>query len=161
MQEKFLNELVKDVAERLTQQQKMLITAESCTGGLIGSYCTKMAGSSAWFYGGIMGYANEAKRDILRVSETTLNTEGAVSAATVKQMCAGALALGGDVAVAVSGVAGPGGGSVMKPVGCVYIAWQQRGGAAVVERCQFDGTRRAIRLATVARALEGVLELTK
>lgn len=161
VQEKFLNDLVKQVASHLTQQQKMLVTAESCTGGLIGGYCTKLAGSSNWFYGGVISYANEAKRDILQVSETTLNTEGAVSEATVQQMCAGALRLGGDIAVAVSGVAGPGGGSVTKPVGCVYIGWQHKGDAAIVKRYQFEGTRRAIRLATVARALEGVIELAK
>ncbi|CUB05740.1 CinA family protein [Marinomonas fungiae] len=161
VQEKFLKDLVKQVARRLSERQQMLITAESCTGGLIGAYCTELAGSSEWFYGGVISYANEAKVAALEVSETTLNTEGAVSQATVRQMCAGALALGGDVAVAVSGVAGPSGGSVTKPVGCVFIGWQIKGQPAVIERCQFEGTRRAVRRETVARALAGILELTK
>ncbi|SBS34233.1 Nicotinamide-nucleotide amidohydrolase PncC [Marinomonas aquimarina] len=161
VQEKFLKDLVKQVAQRLSERQQMLVTAESCTGGLIGAYCTELAGSSEWFYGGVISYANEAKVDGLGVSDVTLNTEGAVSESTVQQMCAGALALGGDVAVAVSGVAGPSGGSVTKPVGCVYIGWQVKGQPAIVERCQFEGTRRAIRRETVARALQGVLEQTK
>lgn len=161
VQEKFLKDLVKQVAKRLSERQLMLVTAESCTGGMIGAYCTELAGSSGWFYGGIISYANEAKMAALDVSEQTLNTEGAVSSSTVRQMCAGALAIGGDIAVAVSGVAGPSGGSLEKPVGCVYIAWQIKGKKVKVERCQFEGTRRAIRRETLARALQGVLELTE
>ena len=161
VQEKFLKDLVKQVAKRLTERQYQLVTAESCTGGLIGAYCTEMAGSSRWFFGGVISYANEAKMAALDVSEATLNTEGAVSASTVRQMCAGALVLGGNVAVAVSGVAGPSGGSLEKPVGCVYIAWQVKGQKVIVERCQFEGTRRAIRREALARALEGILEATE
>ncbi|MFD1381758.1 CinA family protein [Rhodanobacter aciditrophus] len=157
--EAIIHDLVVKVAEALTADGKMLVTAESCTGGLIGASCTELAGSSAWFFGGVMSYANEAKVRGLGVSEQTLATHGAVSEETVVQMCAGALALGGDIAVAVSGVAGPGGGSKEKPVGCVYIGWQHKGQPAQVERCLFSGDRKGIRDATVIRALEGVLSL--
>ena len=161
LDEKILNDLVADVAECLMEKGVMLVTAESCTGGLIGAYCTEMAGSSAWFYGGIISYANEAKMSGLGVSATTLEQEGAVSEATIREMCAGALQFGGDVAIAVSGVAGPSGGTAEKPVGCVWIGWQLAGQDAKVQRCQFSGTRSDIRQATVAHALTQLLALMK
>lgn len=135
-----------------------LVTAESCTGGLIGAVCTELSGSSAWFFGGVISYANEAKENALSVQHSTLESEGAVSAQTVKEMCAGALLLGGDMAVAVSGVAGPTGGSKEKPVGCVYIAWKIRDQDAEAMRFQFSGDRQSVREATVITALEGVVE---
>lgn len=145
-------------SELLLRKGYLLVTAESCTGGLIGAVCTELAGSSAWFYGGVISYANEAKMQGLGVKEDTLSSCGAVSEQTVREMCAGALLLGGNVAVAVSGVAGPAGGSIEKPVGCVYIGWQVAGQKAKVERHQFSGDRQAIREATVITALEGVTE---
>lgn len=145
-------------SELLLRKGYLLVTAESCTGGLIGAVCTELAGSSAWFYGGVISYANEAKMQGLGVKEDTLSSCGAVSEQTVREMCAGALLLGGSVAVAVSGVAGPAGGSIEKPVGCVYIGWQVAGQKAKVERHQFSGDRQAIREATVITALEGVTE---
>jgi nicotinamide-nucleotide amidase len=149
--------LVQQVAETLGQREWQLITAESCTGGLIGAMCTDLPGSSAWFYGGVTCYANEVKQRVLNVTGSTLMEFGAVSEETVMQMCAGALTIGGDIAVAVSGVAGPDGGTPDKPVGCVYIGWQIRGKAAEVVRYQFDGDRDAVRLATVAEALTGIV----
>ncbi|MEO9275729.1 CinA family protein [Marinomonas sp. 5E14-1] len=149
------------LSELLQQKGYLLVTAESCTGGLIGAICTEIAGSSAWFYGGIISYANEAKVQGLAVKEDTLVNFGAVSEQTVREMCAGALHLGGNVSVAVSGVAGPAGGSVEKPVGCVYIGWQIAGQEVKVERHQFSGDRQAIREATVLAALEGVAEVLK
>lgn len=159
MSEAIINDLAMKVADALMKEGKMLVTAESCTGGLIGASCTELAGSSAWFFGGVISYANEAKVQGLGVSEQTLEVFGAVSEQTVSEMCAGALKLGGDISVAVSGVAGPSGGSVEKPVGCVYIGWQRKGQQVTVERCQFTGDRKAIREATVIRALEGILSL--
>ncbi|WP_394181189.1 CinA family protein [Marinomonas posidonica] len=146
------------VAELLIQDGRMLVTAESCTGGLIGATCTELSGSSAWFFGGLISYANEAKVKGLSVVEATLAEHGAVSEATVKEMCRGALLLGGDVAVAVSGVAGPSGGSTEKPVGCVYIGWQLLGNEAKVVRFQFSGSRKEIRQKAVLEALQGVID---
>ncbi|MDB4837162.1 CinA family protein [Marinomonas sp.] len=148
--------LAQEVGERLKAHKSMLVTAESCTGGLIGATCTEIAGSSAWFYGGVISYANEAKMQGLSVKADTLSSFGAVSEQTVQEMCAGALQLGGDVSVAVSGVAGPEGGSEEKPVGCVYIGWQRRGRAAKVTRFQFTGDRKEVRELTVLEALRGV-----
>ncbi|TDP01084.1 CinA family protein [Marinomonas balearica] len=159
--ERKINQLVVETAEVLSGRGWMLVTAESCTGGLIGASCTELSGSSAWFFGGVISYDNMAKVKGLSVSEQTLIDEGAVSELTVKQMCLGALHLGGDIAVAVSGVAGPSGGSDDKPVGCVYIGWQRKGSEAYVERCQFEGNRKEIRQRTVIRALEGVMSSAK
>ncbi|MCB5162697.1 CinA family protein [Marinomonas algarum] len=155
-QQQNMTQLAAQVGEELQARNQMLVTAESCTGGMIGAVCTDVSGSSSWFFGGIISYANEAKMRALSVKEETLSSCGAVSEETVKEMCAGALALGGDVAVAVSGVAGPNGGSVEKPVGCVYIGWQWRDEEAVAMRFQFVGDRQAVREATVLAALQGI-----
>jgi nicotinamide-nucleotide amidase len=143
----------------LRKKGLLLVTAESCTGGLIGSVCTELPGSSAWFYGGVISYANEAKIQGLDVKPETLSSFGAVSEQAVKEMCAGALQLGGSLSVAVSGVAGPEGGSLEKPVGCVYIGWQLIGEEAKVVRHQFSGDRQAVREAAVLAALEGAREI--
>lgn len=156
-----MTQAAEQVAVVLLEKNWQLVTAESCTGGLIGAVCTELSGSSSWFFGGVISYDNLAKERGLGVKSETLATEGAVSSATVQQMCAGALALGGDIAVAVSGVAGPTGGSKEKPVGCVYIGWQRKGADAIVQRCQFDGDRQSVRSATVLAALEGIVELAK
>lgn len=147
-----------EVGVLLQAKGDFLVTAESCTGGLIGAVCTEIAGSSSWFFGGVISYANDAKIRGLSVKKETLSAFGAVSEQTVKEMCAGALVLGGDIAVAVSGVAGPAGGSPEKPVGCVYIGWQVVGQDASVERFHFSGDRQAVREATVLAALNGVKE---
>lgn len=138
-------------------------TAESCTGGGIAAAITEVAGSSGWFEYGLVTYANRAKQQLLGVSEATLASEGAVSEAVVTQMVRGALMLSGaDLAVAVSGVAGPGGGSPDKPVGTVWLAWGQRGNEDVAVRarcCHFPGDREAVRAQTVwlaLRELEGL-----
>lgn len=139
-----------------------LATAESCTGGLIAAAVTEIAGSSEWFERGFVTYSNEAKEELLGVSATTLATHGAVSEATVREMVIGALQHGrADVAIAVSGIAGPGGGSASKPVGTVCLAWAKRENTlndvvAVTEH--FAGDRAAIRHATALLALQ---ELTK
>lgn len=156
-----MTQVAMQVGELLQAKDYLLVTAESCTGGLIGAVCTEIAGSSAWFFGGVISYANEAKMQGLAVKAETLSEFGAVSEQTVKEMCAGALVLGGDISVAVSGVAGPSGGSPEKPVGCVYIGWQLTGQEAKVTRYQFTGDRQAVREATVLSALKGIKEALK
>jgi nicotinamide-nucleotide amidase len=138
-------------------------TAESCTGGLIIGALTEIGGSSDVIGRGFITYSNEAKTEMLGVSADTLGEggDGAVSESTVRQMTAGALAAAGedaDIAVAVSGVAGPGGGSDEKPVGTVWLAVERRGKPAFAERQSFPGDRRAVRQKTVIRALELVMK---
>jgi nicotinamide-nucleotide amidase len=150
------------VAARLAASGGRLVTAESCTGGWVAKACTDLPGSSAWFAGGVVSYSNELKTALLGVPEVTLATHGAVSEAVVRAMAAGALdRLGGTVAVAVSGIAGPDGGTPDKPVGTVWLAWASRrdGPGHVRAEClNLDGDREAVRRAAVARALAGVLE---
>ena len=139
-------------------------TAESCTGGLIIGALTEIGGSSDVVGRGFVTYSNEAKMEMLGVASDTLASDGAVSEATVRQMTAGALKAAGedaDIAVAVSGVAGPGGGSKDKPVGTVWLAVERRGQPAFAERQLFPGDRKAVRLKTVIRALELVMDAAK
>ncbi len=138
----------------------MLATAESCTGGWIAKLMTDIPGSSAWFEGGLVTYSYEAKEAFLGVRPQTLEQHGAVSEETVVEMVSGALArFGATVAVAVTGIAGPGGGTLDKPVGSVWIGWKRRGGYTHSQLCHFDGDRDAVRRQTVARALLGVQEI--
>ena len=145
------------------QRRGLVVTAaESCTGGWIAKALTDVAGSSAWFECGFVTYSNAAKRARLGVSASTLAAHGAVSAAVVDEMVRGALLRSGaGLGVAVSGVAGPGGGSDAKPVGTVWLAWGQVTQGAVTvrtEHCLFGGDRDAVRRATVAHALQGLLD---
>jgi nicotinamide-nucleotide amidase len=152
-----LHALAVAVGGALHDRGKMLATAESCTGGWIAKLMTDIAGSSAWFQGGAVTYSNGLKQALLGVTATTLERHGAVSRECALEMVAGALArLDASIAVAVTGIAGPAGGSPDKPVGTVWIAWQRRGGAAAVEVFHFEGDRDAVRRQTVARSLEGV-----
>ena len=131
-----------------------LATAESCTGGLIAGCLTEIAGSSDVVERGFVTYADRAKSDLLGVPEAMLEAHGAVSEAVARAMAEGALARAPvDLTVAVTGVAGPGGGSTEKPVGLVHFALARRGGATRAEHHEFPGDRQAIRLATIARAL--------
>lgn len=135
----------------------MLAVAESCTGGMIAAACTDVAGSSGWFERGFVTYSNAAKMESLGVPAALIETHGAVSAPVVEAMLGGTLAHSpADWAIAVSGVAGPGGGTPVKPVGTVYIGWLQRGSAADVERFNLDGDRAAVRYASVTAALAGL-----
>lgn len=135
-----------------------LVTAESCTGGWIAQVVTETAGSSAWFECGFVTYSNAAKEALLGVSAQTLAREGAVSEATVREMAHGALARSrADVAIAVSGIAGPGGGSATKPVGTVCLAWCRRDAEAHFEICHFAGDRHAVRRAAVIHALRTLI----
>ena len=132
-----------------------LATAESCTGGMIAAALTEIAGSSDVFERGFVTYSNEAKAELLGVSKSLLAAQGAVSAEVASAMAEGALAHSrADVAVAVTGIAGPGGATPGKPVGLVFIAAAKRGNAPAVERHVFAGDRAGVRAATVVRALQ-------
>jgi nicotinamide-nucleotide amidase len=150
--------LAVDVGRALAERGWRLATAESCTGGLVAGAVTDVAGSSQWFDRGFVTYSNEAKVDLLGVSTDTLARHGAVSEATVREMAAGALARSrADIAVAITGVAGPAGGAPDKPVGLVWFAWAVRGRPVDAESRRFAGDRAAIREASVGEALSGVL----
>ncbi len=158
-----LAQLVDALAAAMLRRERWLVTAESCTGGWVAKVCTDLPGSSRWFRGGVVSYSNEFKIALLGVRPTTLETDGAVSESTVREMALGALErLGGDIAVAVSGVAGPDGGTPDKPVGTVWFAWASREPGGVVLRSgveQFDGDRDRVRRLAVRKALEGLLEM--
>ena len=145
------------LGELLQRKGLMLATAESCTGGWIAKAVTDVAGSSAWFDCGMAAYCYEAKQALLGVRPQTLETHGAVSRETVVEMVSGALVhSGATLAVAVTGIAGPGGGTEDKPVGTVWVAWKRRGGYPRAEVFHFEGDRDAVRRQTVASALAGL-----
>jgi len=152
-----LQSLAESVGARMRAVRQTLVTAESCTGGWIAKTVTDLAGSSEWFDCGIVAYSYEAKQALLSVNPRTLEAHGAVSRETVIEMLSGALVhSGAGVAIAVTGIAGPGGGTPDKPVGTVWIGWKRRGGYPRAEVFQFDGDREAVRRQTVAAALAGV-----
>jgi nicotinamide-nucleotide amidase len=154
-----LEALAVHVAVVMQRRALMLASAESCTGGWIAKTLTDLSGSSAWFEAGVVSYSNQAKISLLGVRRETLERTGAVSEETALQMVSGALdRLNVDVAVAVTGIAGPTGGTPQKPVGTVWIGWQRRGDAARARLFHFPGDREAVRRQTVAAAFEGVLE---
>ncbi len=149
-----LERLARELGERLAERGWRVATAESCTGGWIAQAITAIAGSSGWFEAGLVTYSNDAKVALLGVDAMTIARHGAVSEATAAAMAGGALAAtGADLAVAVTGVAGPDGGTAAKPVGMVCFGYARAGAAATAETCHFDGDRRAVRAATVAHAL--------
>jgi len=146
----------------LAARGKRVATAESCTGGWVSKVLTDVPGSSAAFAYGIVSYSNGAKESLLGVKPATLEEHGAVSEPVVREMAEGVLRLSGaDFGVAISGVAGPDGGTDEKPVGTVWLAWSRRAGSGCEVRAgkrQFDGDRAAVRRLSVAAALEGVRE---
>jgi len=153
--------LARQLADALIAQRLFVCTAESCTGGWIAKTLTDLAGSSGWFDCGMVAYSYEAKQAMLGVRPQTLEREGAVSRETVIEMVSGALVnSAASVAVAVTGIAGPGGGTVDKPVGTVWIGWKRRGGYPKAEVFHFAGDREAVRRQTIAAALRGLLALT-
>ena len=157
-----LQALAGTTGARLRDARLTLVTAESCTGGWIAKVVTDIAGSSDWFDCGLATYSYEAKQALLGVRPETLEAFGAVSRETVLEMVSGALVhSGASVAVAVTGIAGPGGGTVDKPVGTVWIAWKRRGGYPKAEVFRFDGDREAVRRQTVAAALGGLDPFTR
>jgi len=157
-----LLELATRVGAHLAGRDDRVVTVESCTGGWIAKALTDVAGSSGWVEGGLVTYSNGAKEALVGVSARTLASHGAVSEEAVREMAAGALErTDATRAVAVSGIAGPAGGTEEKPVGLVWLAWARRAGAEVsvrTGRVQLGGDRETIRRLTVALALEGLLE---
>ena len=160
-----IDSLAATVVGELIDAGKTVATAESCTGGWIAKSVTDVSGSSQCFSYGIVSYSNGAKESLLGVKSATLLKHGAVSESVVAEMAAGVLALSGaDYSVAVSGIAGPDGGSDDKPVGTVWLAWAQRSGLApsiCAKLHHFSGDRRAVRAQTVIVALQGVTERLK
>lgn len=147
--------------QALLATHRRVVTAESCTGGWVAKCLTDIAGSSQWFERGYVTYSNLAKQQAFGVAAEVMDTFGAVSRPTADQMAAGALhASGADIAVAVTGIAGPDGGSADKPVGLVWFALAQRGAASVAEEHHFRGDREGIRRAAVAVALRLVIAAT-
>ncbi|MDM0019725.1 CinA family protein [Variovorax saccharolyticus] len=153
--------LVLQLAESLPQKGWMMATAESCTGGLIAGACTDLAGSSVWFERGFVTYSNEAKSELLGVDATLIEAHGAVSEPVARAMAEGAVARSrAQASVAVTGVAGPAGGSAEKPVGTVWFGWSVDGRTRT-ERRRFDGDRAAVRAATVHYALQALVEMVR
>lgn len=155
-----MKQLAEQVGVTLKAHGMMLVTAESCTGGGVASAVTEIAGSSAWFDRGFVTYSNQAKMDMLGVSPATLLRFGAVSEATVREMTEGALRHSlAKLSLAVSGIAGPGGGTPDKPVGTVWFAWGIKNGLQLSRMHMLEGDRTEIRNHAIRIALEGVLEL--
>ena len=152
-----LAKTVAGLSEKLLRRRLSLAAAESCTGGWIAKCCTDRAGSSAWFERGFVTYSNAAKHDLLGVDAQVLERAGAVSEIVARQMAAGAISRSGaDVSVAVTGIAGPDGGSADKPVGTVWFGWSVKG--AVSTDCRvFAGDRDSVRRQAVAHALGGLI----
>jgi len=154
--------LAQQIGERLLHKQLRLCTAESCTGGWVAKVMTDVAGSSQWFDRGFVTYSNQAKEDMLDVSAELLRQQGAVSEATVAAMASGALVnSAADLSVAISGIAGPDGGSEEKPLGLVCFAWAARGIGQDENRVRtaqqrFAGDREAVRRQAVRYSLQGV-----
>lgn len=139
-----------------------LATAESCTGGGIASACTEVAGSSDWFRAGLVTYTEAMKQRLLGVPAALLSRHGAVSEPVARAMAEGALAAtDADLALAVTGIAGPGGGEVLQPVGTVWFGWAERGAATVTAVEHFSGSRSAVRRAAVLYSLRGALALQR
>ena len=160
------DERVARLATALQARGWRLATAESCTGGLIAAACTALAGSSTWFERGFVTYSNEAKTELLGVPAGLIAAQGAVSEAVARAMAEGALAHAhAEIAVAVTGIAGPGGGSPGKPVGTVWMAWAWRAAPGTVHThtrlLRLSGDRHAVRAATVNEALDTVWQVAQ
>ena len=153
-----MTDILQKVSEKLHENNLSLVSAESCTGGWLAKQITDLSGSSAIFDRGFVTYSNEAKHEILGVSELTLNSYGAVSEEVVKEMVEGALSYSrADIAVAISGIAGPTGGSDEKPVGMVCFAWMMREKQANADTVCLDGNRDSVRKQAVEFAFKGLL----
>lgn len=151
-------DIARKVGQELAVRGMSMATAESCTGGWIAQKVTAVSGSSAWFECGFVTYSNKAKQTMLGVDVAVIDAYGAVSEQVVMQMAEGALQKSeASIAVAVSGVAGPAGGSAEKPVGTVWLAWAVNGKPTVTLLNRFDGGREEVRHQSVQKALEGVL----
>lgn len=156
-----ISRAVAELGECLKVHDNVLATAESCTGGLLASTLTDVAGSSDWFAGSVVAYANAVKSDLLGVSSDTLEKHGAVSEPVVLAMAEGVLkTVGADFSVAISGIAGPSGGTPDKPVGTVWMAWAWPGGSRA-KSYRFSGDRTAVKEQSVMAAINGLLGVVK
>ena len=154
-----LEKLAERLGRLLLERGEWLAAAESCTGGWLAQSVTAIAGSSAWFDRGFVTYSNAAKTDMLGVAETTLERHGAVSEAVARAMAQGVLAHSrADWSVAITGIAGPSGGTPEKPVGTVCFAWAWTDGGCEAQTCHFGGDRFAVREQSVRHALSGLIE---
>ena len=157
-----LQNLAAEVGAQLAKRKWMLATAESCTGGWVAATMTAIAGSSAWFERGFVTYSNEAKHDMLGVPTALIERHGAVSEEVAQAMAAGALRHSrAQIALSITGVAGPSGGTAEKPVGLVCFGWASGNLTQVVETKRFSGDRETVRRASVIHALQGVLAQLK
>jgi nicotinamide-nucleotide amidase len=155
-----LQQLARELGDQLLARGWMLATAESCTGGWVGQVLTSLPGSSAWYERGFITYANAAKQEMLGVPAATLESFGAVSEETAQAMAVGALAHShAQAALAISGIAGPDGGTPQKPVGLVCYGWALADGTHMSSTCRLDGDREEIRSRAVAAALRGLADL--
>jgi nicotinamide-nucleotide amidase len=160
MDDLMLEDLARQAGSLLSEQGLMLATAESCTGGWLGQTITSIAGSSAWYERGFITYSILSKHEMLGVSEATLDEYGAVSEQVASEMTAGAIGRShAQVAVSITGIAGPDGATAKKPVGMVCFAWMMKDGLARTETRYFSGNREEIRRQSVAGALQGVIDL--
>jgi len=154
-----LETLAEDLGCQLVERGEWLAAAESCTGGWLAQSVTAIAGSSTWFDRGFVTYSNAAKVDMLSVPESVLARHGAVSEAVARAMAQGTLAHSrADWSVAITGIAGPGGGSPEKPVGTVCFAWARKDGGCEAQTCRFSGDRKSVREQSVRHALMGLIE---
>lgn len=155
-----ISQLAEKAGQMLLQQGYKLVTAESCTGGGLGQAITEIAGSSNWYERGFITYNDLAKQEMLGVSHSILNTYGAVSEQTAKEMIIGALNKShAQIGVSITGIAGPSGGTVQKPVGTVYFAWGIRDSLMYSKAHYFNGDRTSIRHQSIRTALEGIINL--
>ena len=154
-----LSDLAQQVGDALKKHKLMLATAESCTGGGLSYWITSISGSSDWFDRGFVTYSNPAKLQMLGVTAPTLTRSGAVSSEVAKEMAEGALDHSdADVSIAVTGIAGPLGGTADKPVGTVWIAWAKRNTPTLAKQFVFQGDRHEVREQTVNKSLAGLLD---
>lgn len=151
--------LTEKVAATLKNKHYLLASSESCTGGWLAKSCTDISGSSSWFDRGFVTYSNQSKHDLINVSLSTLEKYGAVSKQTATEMAQGTLInSNADISVAITGIAGPDGGTTEKPVGTVWIAWSTKNGTNKTELFQLSGDREQVRYQAVIKALQGIIK---
>ena len=154
-----IDHLVQQLSELLIERGWMIATVESCTGGMISESITRVPGSSDWFERGFVTYSNDAKQELVGVNSETLRDHGAVSSAVAREMAAGGIQSSrADLAVSVTGVAGPDGGSEEKPVGTVWIAWADRNGKVIDQGYLFSGDRQQVRMVSAQSAFAGAIK---
>ena len=162
MTEDHVTELARTLGRLCKRHRVTIATAESCTGGGVATAITRISGSAKWFDRGFVTYSNEAKREMLGVTPRSLRNYGAVSKAVAREMARGALERSpADITVAITGIAGPTGGSRSKPVGTVWFAWAARGGPVQARHFRFRGNRVEVRIASVYVALQGLRDLLR